>query len=63
MYCALIEWFLSVLQIASGCIESNIFLKSIAATRMSVLNSLLFWDVILHVHTGIDQALDCHGLR
>ena len=35
MYCPMIEWFQRDLQIASCCIESNAFLKSIAATHMS----------------------------
>ena len=41
MYCSLTEWFLRDLQIASCFIESNAFLKSTAATHMSVLHSLL----------------------
>ena len=37
------------LQIVSCCIESNAFLKSIAATHMSVSHSLLFWEMSLYV--------------
>ena len=61
MYCSLTEWFLRALQIASCCMESNAFWKSITVTHMSVLHSPLFGAASFYVwNLFLDPAWSGH---